>query len=106
MKKKIKKEITKDENFKDVLLKKAIGYKVEECVCEYGIVEDECRLIKKKVSEKYYPPDLNALQLLLQESVTSFDGMTDEELEQEKQKLIKKLLEGEKNGIERNQSEN
>ena len=32
----------------DALVKKAMGYSVEESVCEYGMCDDELKLIKKK----------------------------------------------------------
>ena len=76
----------------DALVKKAMGYSVEESVCEY----DELKLIKKKISKKYYPPDLSAINLLIGSvNKSDFETMTDEELEQEKNRLLKLLKENE-----------
>ncbi len=80
----------------DALVKKAMGYSVEESVCEYGMCDDELKLIKKKISKKYYPPDLSAINLLIGSANKSdFETMTDEELEQEKNRLLKLLKENE-----------
>ncbi len=82
-----------NQNLQQVLLKKAMGFKVKETVQEFVVVDDELKLNKEKISVKYYPPDLNAIELLLktQESLLDFENYTDEELEAEKQKLIKQL---------------
>lgn len=87
-------------NFKDkleqALVKKAMGYSVEETVCEYGMCDDELKLIKKKISKKYYPPDLSAINLLIGSTNKSdYDNMTDEELEQEKNRLLNLIKEEE-----------
>lgn len=82
-----------NQNLQQVLIKKAMGFKIKETVQEFVAVEDEMKLTKKKVSVKYYPPDLNAIELLLKtrETMFDFENYTDEELEAEKQKLIKQL---------------
>ncbi|MBQ2864552.1 MAG: hypothetical protein IJE91_03700 [Clostridia bacterium] len=82
-----------NEKLKQTLIKKATGYKVEESVCEYGMQEDELRLVKKKVSTKYYPPDLSAINMLLSEKQTDYKNLTNEQLEQEKQNILKLLKE-------------
>ncbi len=80
----------------DVLLKKAMGYSVEESICEYGMCDDELKLVKKKVSKKYYPPDLSAINLLIWSKENSeLDNMTLEQLEQEKNRLLNLLKENE-----------
>lgn len=75
------------------LIKKATGYKVTESVCEYSMDENEVKLLKKKVSTKYYPPDLSAINLLLEQKETDYKNYTDEELEAEKQKILNLLKE-------------
>ena len=51
-------------------------------------------LQKRKTSTKSYPPDLSALQMLLErEGNNEFYIMTDEQLEKEKQRLLSKLKE-------------
>lgn len=56
-----------DDQLKEALIKKATGYMVKESVMEYGVEEGEEKLLKKKVSTKYYPPDLSAINILLNE---------------------------------------
>ena len=79
------------------LLDKALGYTTQEIIEEYGYSGDDFVLQKRKTSTKSYPPDLSALQMLMsgrQElSENKFDGLSDEELENEKKKLIKLLKE-------------
>ena len=85
------------EKLKQTLIKKATGYKVEESVCEYGVEEDGVRLLKKKVSTKYYPPDITAINLLLNEKDIDYKDLTDQELEKEKiLKLLKEVEDGDK----------
>lgn len=95
-KKKITKEIIFDdkvENLHKVLIKKAMGYKIKETTEEFVLVDDELKLTKKKVSVKYYPPDLNAIELILNKQINfdNLENLSDEELEIEKQKLLKQL---------------
>lgn len=81
------------DNLEEVLYQKAMGYSVKETTEEFAMVEDELKLTKKKVNVKYYAPDLNALELMLNKKYSQQDvtKLSDEELEQEKQKLIKQL---------------
>lgn len=81
------------DKLKQTLIKKATGYKVEESVCEYGMEENEIKLVKKKVSTKYYPPDITAINLLLNEKETDYKDMSNEELEIEKQRILKLIKE-------------
>lgn len=78
------------------LLEKALGYTTQEVVEEYGMSGDEFVLQKRKTSTKSYPPDLSALQLLLEESgevKNKYLELSNEELEKEKIRLIKLLKE-------------
>lgn len=76
------------------LMDKALGFTAKEVVEEYGFSGDDFVLQKRKTSTKSYPPDLSALQMLLErEGDNEFYNMTDEELEKEKQKLLNKLKE-------------
>jgi len=77
------------------LLDKALGYTTQEVVEEYGFSGDEFVLQKRKTSTKSYPPDLSALQILLENKGGDeyFENMTDEELENEKQRLLKLIKE-------------
>jgi hypothetical protein len=79
------------------LIKKALGYTAQETVEEYAFKEDgEISLSKKKVTKKKVPPDVSALKILLESKSQSLNDMSDEELEQEKIRLLKLLKEIEK----------
>jgi hypothetical protein len=95
MKEKSKRKKRATENdFKEALIKKALGYDATEVVEEYVSGEEgDIRLTKKKVTVKNVPPDLSALKLLIDESDTPIESMTDEELEKEKERLMKLLSE-------------
>lgn len=70
------------------LRRKAFGYTVSEQTTEY---DGEGNEIKNKVSTKDVPPDLSAIKLLLEqhEEIT----LTEKELEEERDRLLKKLAE-------------
>ncbi len=62
------------------------------------------RMIKRKVVSKNVPPDVSAAKLLyeLDGSVTNLKDLTDEELENEKQRLLellKKDADADSNGV-------
>ena len=81
---------------KEALLNKALGYTTQEVIEEYGYSGDDFVLQKRKTSTKSHPPDLSALQLLLDKEVNEdneIESMTDEELRKEKERLIKLLKE-------------
>ena len=77
------------------MLNKALGYTTQEVVEEYGYTGEDFVLQKRKTSTKSYPPDLSALQILLEggKEIDVIEKMTDEELKQEKERLIKLLKE-------------
>ena len=95
MKGKIKK--TKElssSDFKDALIKKALGYDATEVIEEYVTGDEgEIRLTKKKVTKKNVPPDMTALKILLDESDTPISQMTDQQLKEEKDRLLNLLKE-------------
>lgn len=80
---------------KKALLDKALGYTTQEIIEEYGMSGEEFVLQKRKTSTKTYPPDLSALQLLLEEKEVEnkYQNFSNEELEKEKLRLIKLLKE-------------
>ena len=84
-----------EKKIKKALIDKALGYTTQEVVEEYGVSGDEFVLQKRKTSTKSYPPDLSALQLLLEnkEESNKYESYTSEELEEEKIRLIKMLKE-------------
>ncbi len=77
------------------LVKKAIGFDCVETVEEFSESEGEMRLSKRKVTTKTVPPDVSAAKLLMemQTEDKEITDMTDEELEKERQRLIKILEE-------------
>ena len=79
------------EELSKTLLKVALGFKVAEVTEEFAEVDGELKLTKRKRIKKDVPPDLKAVQLLLSESGSSIAGLSDEELEREKQRLLKLL---------------
>ena len=83
------------EDVKQAILKVALGYSVEEVTEEYDAREGELKLVKRKETKKDVPPDLKAAMLLMGEG--EYKGLTDEELEREKERLMAQLQE-EENG--------
>lgn len=77
----------------DTLYRKGVGYTTEEVVEEYSGEEKGGELIKRKVTKKDVPPDINALKTYLEytKPTNEFDSMSTEELEREKQRLLEKL---------------
>ena len=81
-------------DLENALIKKALGYDATEVVEEYSSDnEGEIRLLKKKITKKNVPPDMSALKLLLDESEKDLTKMTDEELFNEKVRLLNILKE-------------
>ena len=75
---------------KNALYGCATGLSSEETVKEYAVEDGELKLIKMKVTKRDIPPDIKAVKMILDESA---EELSDEELEEEKQKLIKLLKE-------------
>jgi len=65
---------------------------------EFTLEDGELKLVKKKVTKREIPPDIKAVKLLLEERGEA----TDEELEEERRKLLNLLdeqnLQGEEYG--------
>lgn len=77
-----------DENIKNALLKCATGLCTSETVEEFAVGDEgELKLVKKKVTKRDIPPDIKAVKLLMEER----GEITDEELEAEKERLLKLL---------------
>ena len=84
-----------DENIKDAILRKAVGFESDEIVEEYTTDENgNAVLSKRKITKKVNPPDVNALKFLLEQD-SLFDDeiskMTDEQLFAEKERLLQLL---------------
>ena len=87
-----------DEELINALKKRAKGYSFSEVQEEYSVTDGgEIALTKRKVCEKYCPPDTVALKTYME--ICKEDDislMSDEELEREKHRLLVKLYEEEK----------
>ena len=102
--------MNEEERLKKILLKKAMGYGVREETVEYVRDDGGDEIVsKRKVSKKHIPPDVSALRLLIehfyQNSFNDVESMSDEELEKEREKIIKLLKEEEKNAFKKDGSE-
>ena len=88
-----------DKKLVDSLYKKAVGYTATEQTTEYS---PDGEVVKRKVTSKHFPPDISALKAYLEliSSGEDYESMTDEELEREKQRLLKELEEI-KNGVDK-----
>ncbi len=90
----MKGNVLNEKRVKTALKKKAFGYDATEIVEEYVSDGDgEVRLSKKRVTKKNIPPDMAALKMLIEESVIPVTELSDEELEREKERLLKELSE-------------
>ena len=78
-----------EDKVRDAVLKVALGFRVEEVTEEYGLEDGEMRLMKRRETHKDIPPDLKAVRLLLEGP--DYASFTDEQLEAEKEKLLRQL---------------
>lgn len=79
-----------DEELKQAIIKKALGYTQEEVVEEYVNDDSVVTLNKKKVTKKEVAPDLNAIKILMDYfnlNSKDVENMTYEELVNEREKL-------------------
>ena len=83
-----------EDKIREALLKVALGFSVGEVTEEYDAKDGELRLIKRKETKKDVPPDLKAVKLLLGGDA-DYAALSDEELEQEKNRLLAQLKEEE-----------
>ena len=77
------------------LKKCAVGLETSEVVEEFGVEDGELKLVKRKVTKRDIPPDIKAVKMLIDEG--GVDGLTSEELEEEKKNLLKLLNKEEEN---------
>ena len=82
-----------EQDIKEAIMKVALGYSLEEVTEEYGVEDGQLKLVKRKETKKDIPPDLKAVKLLMEDK--DYSVLSDEELEAEKQKLLKRLKEAE-----------
>lgn len=93
---------SEDEFIKSALMQKALGFQTSEVVEEYSCENPDgtLKLNKKKVLTKQYPPDLDAVQKLIDlNGLSQFNvqELADFELEKEKQRLLALLEKGDNN---------
>lgn len=81
-----------DEGIKKALLKCAVGFDTSEIVEEYTVDGGELKLVKRKVTKRDVPPDIKAVKMLL-DGEADASQMSDEELEERREKLIAMLKE-------------
>ncbi|HIU00596.1 MAG TPA: hypothetical protein IAB64_01260 [Candidatus Coproplasma excrementavium] len=81
-----------DEGVKKALIRCAVGFDTSEVVEEYTMDEGELKLVKRKVTRRDVPPDIKAVKMLL-DGEGDIDGMSDEELQERRKKLIEMLKE-------------
>lgn len=81
-----------DEGIKKALIKCAVGFDTSEIVEEYTVDEGELKLVKRKVTKRDVPPDIKAVKMLL-DGEADASQMSDEELEERREKLIAMLKE-------------
>ncbi len=75
-------------------MRRAEGYTTKEVVKEFVVDEDgQSRVVKKKEHSKYVPPDMSAIKAFIEINgqKNEFTTMSDDELEQERQRLIAEL---------------
>ena len=89
-----------EDEIKDAVLQNALGCESDEIIEEYGTdSEGKPVLTKRKITKKYNPPDISALKFLLEQESFGDDEiskMTDQQLLQEKNRLLQLLKEKEK----------
>ncbi len=82
--------LVSEDALRQALVRRAVGYETDEVVEEYGFTEGEAVLLKRKVTKKSVPPDIQAAKLLIDEE-EPLSEMSDEKLEEEKQRLLRQL---------------
>lgn len=86
--------VTNSPNLREALLKRAVGYVTEERIDEFAmdLLTSNLKLIKRRVVQREVPPDVAAAKLLMEVyNADLIEQMSDDELEQEKQRLLKLL---------------
>ena len=77
------------------LKKCAVGLETNEVVEEYDAKDGELKLVKRKVTKRDIPPDIKAVKMLMEGG--GVDGLSIEELEEEKKNLLNLLNKEEEN---------
>lgn len=80
-----------DGSIKQALKRCAVGFETGEVVEEFTVENGELKLVKKKVTRRDIPPDIKAVKMMLDGE--SCERLTDEQLEQERERLLNILKE-------------
>lgn len=102
----MEKKLTKKDT-KQALIKSATGFVSSDVVEEFSLDESgEMKLVKRKITKKEYPPNISALKTLAEISIKEdeIENMSDDQLEGEKQRLLKILAKME-TGEEKDETE-
>lgn len=73
----------------EAVIKRAVGYEAKETVEEYQIVDGSLELVKRRITTKDVPPDISAAKLIFDDG--DYSELTDEQLEEEKFRLLNEL---------------
>lgn len=96
---------TLEEQLKNAIIKKAKGFDTSETVEEYQGDDGVMVLTKKKVTKKFVPPDTQAVKMLLDlNDEQTIESLSDEELENERIRLLNLLKEYDKNKEKKNEN--
>ena len=73
------------------------GLSITETTTEYMLDEEtgKMKIVKQKVSEKCLPPNVDLIKLIyprVAEDKNDYENLSDEDLEKEKQRLLKELM--------------
>ena len=87
----------------ELLKKHILGFNSKETTTEYCVDEEtgKLKISKQKVQEKTLPPNIDLLKILCQQiekPQDDYSSMSDQDLEREKQRLLKELREEENVG--------
>lgn len=78
------------------------GLTTKEIVTEYDVDDDgKLKIVKQKINEKNLPPNSDIIKLVYQhytENKVDYDKFSDDDLEKEKNRLLKELKESESVG--------
>ena len=79
-----------NEEIENAVFRRAVGYDVQEITEEYS---GDNELVKRKVSSKYYPPDMTAVKTMLELGLDSDElkNMSDSQLKELKKRLLRQL---------------
>ena len=100
---------TFDEQTLKILKQSILGTTTKEVTTEFVLDEEtnKMKAVKKKVSEKYLPPNSDVLKIFYQHyfgNDVDYEKLTDDELILEKQRLLKELEEESDSGKNKKQN--